>query len=46
MVTGLIPGTLQHLKLNQQRNRQPRRVKKKPSMRGYKGGEAEEEKIS
>ena len=46
MVTGLIPGTLQHLKLNQQRNSQPRRAEKEPSMRQYKGGELRKKKFS
>ena len=32
MVIGFSPGTLQHLKINQQRNSQPRRAEKKPSM--------------
>ena len=33
MVIGFSPGTLQLLKINQQRNSQPRRAEKKPSMR-------------
>ena len=33
MGIGFSPGTLQHLKINQQRNSQPRRAEKKPSMR-------------
>lgn len=45
-LTGLIPGTLQHLKLNQQRNSQPRRAEKEPSMRQYKGGELRKKKFS
>ena len=33
MGIGFSPGTLQHLKINQQRNRQPSRAEKKPSVR-------------
>ena len=33
MVIGFSPGMLQHLKIDQQRNSQPRRAEKKLSMR-------------
>ena len=46
MVTGLSPGTLQHLKISQQRNSQPRRTEKEPSMRQYKGGELRKKKFA
>ena len=33
MVIGFSPGMLQHLKIDQQRNSQPKRAEKKPSVR-------------